>query len=90
MGFIDLEMEKAYLKRVKSASSKRGLMPDLSQEWEIHGPHQNMNYQVLVGWAYDDNCNLHLIAVYPRAIYEIDDYSKWWDVGSQNRIALKK
>ena len=90
MGFIDLGTEKEHLRRVKSASSKRGLMPDLSQEWEIHGPHQNMNYQVLVGWAYDNTCNRHLIAIYPRVIYEIDDYSKWWNVGCQNKIALKK
>jgi hypothetical protein len=90
VGFIDLEIEKLHHRRVKSMLSKRGLMPDLSQEWEIHGPHQSMNYQILVGWAYDDSCNRHLVAVYSRAIYEIDDYSKWWDVGDQNRIALKK
>ncbi|MFB3764847.1 MAG: hypothetical protein ACE14P_06310 [Methanotrichaceae archaeon] len=87
MGFIDLENDgKQYLARVKAALSRRGLKPDLSEEWTIHGPHQNMDYPVLIGWAHDGKDNWHLVAVYPRAVYEIEDESNWWDVGSKNRL----
>lgn len=94
MGFIDLENESnaGYLKLINSALARRGFKPDLSKEWEIHGPHQGMNYQVLIGWAYENENkdSWHMVAVYPRAIYEIEDESKWWDVGSKNRIYCKR
>ena len=89
MGFIDLEDEdngKRYLQKLEAALGRRGLKPDTSQEWEIHGPHQNMNYQVLIGWAFDDKDNWQLVAVYPRAVYAIDEADKWYQMDSKNRI----
>ena len=55
MGFLDFEDEydRRHLKRIKSALIRRGLQPDLEGDWEIHGPHQGMNYQVQIGWAFD-------------------------------------
>ena len=88
MGFLDLDDEdnKRYLKVIRSALARRGLKPDLSEEWEIHGPHQDMNYHVLIGWTYDEKDQWCCVAIYPKAVYEIEDESKWWDVGSKNRI----
>lgn len=54
MGTLDLENDKHYRKVIDDALGKRGLILDDSEDWEVHGPHQEMNYQVYIGWAYRD------------------------------------
>ena len=95
MGFIDIDDAENdpriphYLKRIKSALARRGLVPDLEDsEWEIHGPHQDMNYHVLIGWAQDKKCEWYCVAIYPNAVYEIDDPDDWWKVSNENRIPV--
>lgn len=52
MGFLDLKYEKNHLQRIQKALAKRGLKIDKADDWEVHGPHEKMNYQVYVGYAY--------------------------------------
>lgn len=52
MGILNLKSEKHHRDRIKKALRRRGLELDTQEEWEIHGPHQDMNYQVYVGGAY--------------------------------------
>lgn len=52
MGYLDFTHDKEHLGRIKRALARRGMEIDADSEWEIHGPHQGMNYQVCVGYAY--------------------------------------
>ena len=75
MGLIDFKFEEYHLKRIKSALKRRELAPEVDGDaWEIHGPHQGMNYQWYEGWAYyEDNPDEFVyVHIYPRAVYEID------------------
>jgi hypothetical protein len=84
MGFLDFDDREdrramRHEARIKSALAGRGLIPDFDDcEWEIHGPHQDMDYQVLIGWAHDGADNWACVAIYPRAVYKIDDPGDWW------------
>jgi len=69
---------------------RRGLKPDLDSGWEVYGPHRDMNYQMYVGYAYDETGEYFCVAIYPRAVYEIDDPSDWWKVKPEDRIPIKK
>ncbi|MBA7500360.1 MAG: hypothetical protein GH144_01250 [Clostridia bacterium] len=109
MGVINFHEEKEISRRVKSSLRRRGLKVDLeTEEWEIHGPHPQMNYQVYVGYvdfipAPDAKCTcppgsqrtycpVHggcCVAVYPRAVYEIEEISKWWDTKPEDRIFIR-
>lgn len=109
MGIIDFDQEKELLRSVKRSLKRRGLKIDLeTEEWEIHGPHPEMNYQVCVGYAYiipepgafctcppgltRVHCPVHggyCVAVYPRRVYEVEDFSKWWDTRPEKRIFTK-
>lgn len=51
MGILDFKSQKHHLARIRRILSRRGLAPNLREEWEIHGPHQDMNYQVYIGYA---------------------------------------
>jgi len=48
-----------------------------------------MDYQVYVGYAYDEVGEYYCVAVYPRAVYEIKDPSDWWKAELKNRIFVK-
>lgn len=51
------------LKKIKSTLNRHGFEIDLDEEWEVHGPHLGMNYQVYVGWAYQEpykGCKMYL------------------------------
>ena len=52
MGFLNFKEEKYNLQRIKSALRRRWLTMDPADDWEIHGPHQDMNYQIFIGPAY--------------------------------------
>ena len=92
MGFLydDDPRDREHWKRIKGALKRRGLVP--IDEWEIHGPHQDMNYVMYVGYAEAESrpgASL-CVAIYPWASYEVDDPSKWWNTSSENRIRCKK
>ena len=53
MACLEFDYQKEILNRIKTALTRRGLIMDLEDEWEIHGPHQDMDYQVLVGPVYE-------------------------------------
>lgn len=106
MGYLDLKNEKEHLNCIRRILSRRGLSPDLKNEWEIHGPHQDFNYQVYVGYALPrnkkDKCkvcdlpwmkckahvNFYCVAIYPRAVYEIEDPTKWASPTEEDRISV--
>lgn len=109
MGTLDLENEKYHSKRIRKALNRRGLKMDKDEDWEIHGPHMEMNYQVYVGYGYEDadpnakcicpskevqiiHCKAHkrytCVAIYPKAVYEIEDISDWWKAEPENRIQI--
>lgn len=55
--------------------------------WEVHGPHQDMPYQVFIGWCRETKGNKErLVAVYPRRIYEIEDPADWWKARPEDAI----
>jgi len=80
---------------------------DEADEWEIHGPHPDMNYVVYVGRAYESldvgiecscrksiaTCVKHkegfYVAVYPKAVYAIDESADWWRQKPEDRIPVK-
>ena len=51
MGFLNFESQPYHMKVIERVLGRRGLKPDFESDWEIHGPHQDMNYQVYVGYA---------------------------------------
>lgn len=63
MGILDFENQPKHLVCIRRILARRGLAPDLTEKWEIHGTHENMNYQVYVGYAHpkDENqlCRAH-------------------------------
>ncbi len=55
MGTLDFKDDpyaSSYKERIKQALRRRGLEFDPKEEWEVHGPHQDMNYQVYIGYGY--------------------------------------
>ena len=86
MGFANFSIksdlnanERLALKSITRRLSWRGLkMIDL-ENWEVHGPHSEMNYQVWVGAVeFIKNRNKFHIAICPKKIYKIDGPSDWW------------
>ena len=54
MACLEFDYQKEILNRIKSALTRRGLIMDLENEWEKHGPHHpQMRYQVYIGRAYE-------------------------------------
>jgi hypothetical protein len=92
MGFLNLEREPEHMHEIQKALEKRGLRFDVEDDWEIHGPHPNMDYQVYVGTAYKDTPNGSeemYVAIYPHAVYQIDDSDEWQTPSSEQRIFIK-
>jgi hypothetical protein len=87
MGFVDFKSEPEHLEYLRKRLASYGLKPDKNWEWEIHGPHQDMDYQVYIGYAKDARGIEHCVAVYPRSIYEVDDPSDWYKGFSENRLS---
>lgn len=112
MGILNFELEPYHMKAIKGVLDRRGLKPDLEDEWEIHGPHSpDLPFAVYVGYAYKEakegakcicpskkirlvDCPAHrryyCLAIYPKAVYEIEDPSQWGeDAIPENRIYTK-
>jgi len=91
MGILDLEHEKEYLKIITDTLKRRGMKPVVLNDWEIHGPHPGMDYQVFVGEAIKDGSgDIWLVAIYPRAVYWLEDSSGWYEMELENKILIKK
>ena len=106
MGTLDLNQDREHFKTIKERLRRRGLEPCLDEEWEIHGPHPDMNYQIYIGYAAPINrkqrccfpgcglsieecgkhTNSYCVAIYPRAVYEIEDPERWYDTKVENRL----
>jgi len=61
MGYLDFDDEKENLIIIRSALHRRNLFMDEDDQWEVHGPHPDMDYQVFTGRAYEQ----------PPAVYTI-------------------
>jgi hypothetical protein len=91
MSRLDLKEEKEILKFITGMLKRRGLSLYGKDDWEIHGPHKGMNYQVYVGYAQNiitKECGC--IVIYPKAIYWIEDPCDWWKCEPENRILLSQ
>jgi hypothetical protein len=89
MGFIDNIKEHSSFKKINRQLRRRGLIPCLDSEWEVHGPHQNMNYQVYLGEAiYKTDGETILVAIFPRSVHEIDSTEDWYKCTSANAIPV--
>ena len=88
--------DKNLKSRVEKICAKRQIKPDWSMEWEIHGPHQDMNYVVYVGGADIPKEKQPLgtasgiIAIYDYGakseVFVIDDSDDWYKPENKNRI----
>ena len=108
MVLLDIELGKEDLKFIQSALDRLNLFMDKDDEWEVHGPQQDMNYQVYVGRAFEkplpvyttctcrtigvDKCKKHqngfCVAIYPKAVYEIQLPDDWDKVRKDEIIEL--
>src|SRR5947207_1667382 len=94
MGLLNFETEVAHRQKITTALRRRGLVPDLEEEWEIHGPHAGMNFQVYVGYviSQDDPSESFCVAVSlhgaQRGVYEIDDPSYWHEALPEKKIPV--
>jgi hypothetical protein len=83
MAYLDEVEEKSeHYKYIEKRLTSRGLEINKKWAWEIHGPHQDMNYVVYVGLVKDGR----MVVIYPKKVYEIDDESKWWDCDPEKII----
>lgn len=89
MGVLNLKTEVYHQQKIADALQHRGFVPDLEEEWEIHGPHHpELPYQVYVGYAVfkDDPSDCPLVVIYPRGVYEIEDRADWGKTLPEKRI----
>ena len=92
MGFLNL-VEKEHWTSITRRLRVRGLEPCLDAgengvtDWQIHGPHQDMNFVVYEGPVWnEDKSDVDYVVVYPRAVYWLDSESHWSRVGPEDRI----
>jgi hypothetical protein len=95
-----LQEERHHYNKIRQTLKKRGLRMNIEDDWEIHGPHPDMNYVVYVGYAYYDKWQPPQfvpkenrlegvwVAIYPRAVYEIEEESKWNETGPEQKILI--
>lgn len=90
MGVLNLRKETYHQQKIATFLQRRGMTPDTHEDWEVHGPHEGMNYQVYVGYAIakEDPSESFPVAIYPRAVYEIDSPSDWARVSAEKRILI--
>ncbi len=89
MGTLNLKEKKEIIEFISGMLERRGLnlYKKALEDWEIHGPHPDMNYQVYIGLAKDKKTKEQgWVAIYPKSVYWIEDPSDWWKVGSENKI----
>jgi hypothetical protein len=90
MGYLDLKEEKEILKFITGMLKRRGFKPDLESEWEVHGEHKGMDYQVYIGYAIDSKGEELLVVIYPKSVYWLDDYSDWWKCEPDHKVFIEE
>lgn len=96
MGVLNFEEQPHHRRKITDALRHRGLMPDLVEEWEVHGPHAGMNFQVYVGYAVskDDPLDCFCVAISlhgtGRGVYEIDDPTRWGERSPDKKIPIEE
>jgi len=100
MAYItECESKKEMFEYIKNRLDRRGLRIAYREEWEVHGPHRSMDYQVFVGFvrykrgvarrqAVIDKRPFE-VAVYPKRVYVID-LNEWSRVDSGDSIEVLK
>lgn len=101
MGTLNLQEETYHCNNIKQALESRGFRMDMEDEWEIHGPHPEVPV-VYVGYAYYDRQQPPQdapaesrpdgiwVAIYPRAVYEIEEAEGWTKISQEQRITILK
>ena len=86
------ERDLEHVKRVERALKRRGMVPVNMEYWEVHGPHQDMEYYMYVGEARRTGSRRGVIyvSIYPWATYEVPSASQWWDIDPSSRIPVLK
>ncbi len=92
MAILDLETDQDYFQYISRRLKYREMAPDFSEDWEVHGPHPGTDYQVFVGPAKCHHLakSLVYVAIYPGAVYEIDDRNEWSNPKKEGRILVGK
>jgi hypothetical protein len=86
MAYLDEERNAWDFDRIDRALKARGLHRD--GEWQVHGPHlPDMPDVVYVGSVRGADGSF-TVAVYPHAVYEVDDDSLWWRAEPRNRVPV--
>jgi hypothetical protein len=85
LGFVDLDEEPEHGNYVRHQLKRRGLQPSWDT-WEIHGPHENMNYQLYVGVASriskpEEEFSEVAIFIHTNRLILIPDGKSWADKG---------
>jgi hypothetical protein len=93
MGDLDFRYEKYHLRRIRETLKRRNLLMNPENDgWQIHGPHEDMNYQVYEGRAYTRKEDVNSynqgfdVVIFPKAVYEIN--SSWHHVSPEDRIPV--
>ncbi len=82
---------KDKLEFITGMLKRRGLYLDKKDSWEVHGPQQDMKYQVYIGPAYKKKTREWLlIAIHPRSVYWIENYPDWRNCKPENRITIEE
>ena len=78
MGYLDPEKDKKHFHHIAQRLRPRLMEYLTSENWEIHGPHNQMPYQVYVGpakYTYLPFSEVY-VAIYPTGVFKIDDPGK--------------
>ena len=62
------------------------MRPDFAVAWKLYLPRVGKNYPVYVGGAVDRQGDKVLVAIYPRAVYQIEKRSRWWEISRERRL----
>lgn len=90
MGYLDIDNEPYHRRRITTALKRRNLEPSWGEDWIIHGPHHpELPYQVYIGYAQVSRDEEIMVAIYPRAVYEIEDETRWGEVQPEQRIPIE-
>ena len=79
MNILDFESEPQHLRYIKSRLFPRGIEPLLSEDWEIHGLHEDADFRIYVGPAKYKHLpeSMVYVAIYPFNVYKIDSRKQW-------------
>jgi hypothetical protein len=92
MAILDTNTDKECIQYIRRRLKYREMMPDFSKDWEAHGPHPDIGSEVLVGPAKCKKLSESFVyvAIYPGAVYAIDDRDKWLDPKKEDKIIVGK